>query len=105
MGPYDSGMAYQNYVDAGLKHWQRAYYGSNYPRLLAMQRRIDPRPPFQLPAGDRRVSAPAGPARRSTERRRIVIGESHSMSARNAQGGSSGPSTAVVWSRMGWFES
>jgi FAD/FMN-containing dehydrogenase len=47
--PYVSGMAYQNYIDAALPGWQRAYYGSNYTRLLEVRRRVDPEHRFNFP--------------------------------------------------------
>jgi FAD/FMN-containing dehydrogenase len=46
---YVTGGAYLNYTDSDLKDWQSAYYGSNYPRLLATRRTIDPHHYFNFP--------------------------------------------------------
>ena len=40
--PHASGGAFQNYVDAELVDWPRAYYGPNLARLRAIKRRTTP---------------------------------------------------------------
>jgi hypothetical protein len=49
MRPYMSGQAYQNYIDHDLRGWQKAYYGSNYNRLLAIRKQVDPDHQFNFP--------------------------------------------------------
>ena len=49
MRPFVSGYCYQNYIDPTLKNWQHAYYGSNYKRLLAVRKEIDPDHVFNFP--------------------------------------------------------
>jgi len=49
MRPYVTGGAYFNYTDPGLKGWQTAYYGSNYPRLQRIRRDVDPHHYFNFP--------------------------------------------------------
>jgi FAD/FMN-containing dehydrogenase len=47
--PYMSGGAYQNYIDSELRTWRHAYYGANYKRLVATQRRVDRHHFFSFP--------------------------------------------------------
>jgi hypothetical protein len=49
MRRYVTGGAYLNYTDPELDHWQSAYYGANYARLLAVKHRVDPHHYFTFP--------------------------------------------------------
>ncbi|KNC52094.1 lipoprotein [Thecamonas trahens ATCC 50062] len=42
LAPLTGGASYVNYIDATLPNWQAAYYGSNYPRLVAVRCEWDP---------------------------------------------------------------
>ncbi|MBB5940122.1 FAD-binding oxidoreductase [Streptomyces zagrosensis] len=49
MRRYASGAAYQNYADASLKDWRKAYYGDAADRLTKLKKRYDPRRLFSFP--------------------------------------------------------
>ena len=49
--PAASGAAYQNYIDPTLSDWRQAYYGANYDRLVAVQKRYDPHQLLRFPQG------------------------------------------------------
>jgi FAD/FMN-containing dehydrogenase len=51
MAEDSSGGAYVNYIDAELEGWQRAYYGSNYDRLVRIKAAYDPGGLFRMPQG------------------------------------------------------
>jgi FAD/FMN-containing dehydrogenase len=42
MAPFVSGEAYVGYPDVAIVDWQRAYFGPNFPRLVAVKTRYDP---------------------------------------------------------------
>ena len=46
-----SGGCYVNYIDPDLGDWQRAYYGSNYDRLVRIKKAYDPDQLFKFPQG------------------------------------------------------
>lgn len=49
MQPFVSGEAYVNYADCAIDDWQRAYFGSNLSRLVAVKTRVDPDNVFRHP--------------------------------------------------------
>ncbi|MFJ3671895.1 FAD-binding oxidoreductase [Streptomyces sp. NPDC090106] len=49
MRPYASGAAYQNYTDASLTDWRKAYYGDAATRLTALKKQYDPKGFFTFP--------------------------------------------------------
>ena len=48
MKPYVSDSSYSNYMDADLKDWATAYYGSNLARLTQIKAQIDPNRVFDF---------------------------------------------------------
>ncbi|MEU3492526.1 FAD-dependent oxidoreductase [Kitasatospora cineracea] len=49
IAPHATGGAYLNFTDPDLRGWRAAYYGANYPRLVATKRRHDPDGLFAFP--------------------------------------------------------
>ncbi|KAJ7938316.1 glucooligosaccharide oxidase [Mycena leptocephala] len=43
--------AYTNYMEDKLVDFKKRYYGSNYPRLLALKQKVDPTGVFDFPVG------------------------------------------------------
>ena len=53
IAPYGNGQAYQNYADPDLDGAQRAYYGANLDRLVAIKTEVDPANRFRPAQGIR----------------------------------------------------
>ncbi|MFB7945828.1 FAD-binding oxidoreductase [Kitasatospora phosalacinea] len=49
VAPHATGGAYLNFTDPDLRNWREAYYGANYPRLVATKHRHDPDGLFAFP--------------------------------------------------------
>ncbi|HEY7075393.1 MAG TPA: BBE domain-containing protein, partial [Solirubrobacteraceae bacterium] len=49
LAAHSDGHAYQNYADPGLRHFRRAYYGSNLARLEQIKAAVDPDRLFSFP--------------------------------------------------------
>jgi FAD/FMN-containing dehydrogenase len=48
LAPYVYG-GYLNYMDENLTNWRELYYGSNYKRLKAIKKRVDPKNFWKFP--------------------------------------------------------
>ena len=46
--PATNGGSYQNFTDPSLTNWQSAYYGTNYPLLQKVKKRVDPNDAFRF---------------------------------------------------------
>ncbi|CAG8701401.1 28897_t:CDS:2, partial [Racocetra persica] len=46
---FTSYSCYQNYIDKDLHDWQTRYYGSSFPKLVAVKRKFDPDNLFNFP--------------------------------------------------------
>ena len=53
IAPHGNGQAYQNYADPDLAGARRAYYGSNYERLVQIKTAVDPANRFRPAQGIR----------------------------------------------------
>ncbi|MBX3170730.1 MAG: FAD-binding oxidoreductase [Candidatus Eremiobacteraeota bacterium] len=50
-----SGRAYQNYCELGRSDWKTAYFGEDWPRLVALKERFDPQGILQHPLSFQRL--------------------------------------------------
>jgi hypothetical protein len=46
---YRDGSVYQNYPEMALEDYRQAYWGANFPQLLAVKQRADPEGVFTYP--------------------------------------------------------
>jgi FAD/FMN-containing dehydrogenase len=53
IAPHGNGQAYQNYPDLALSGARRAYYGTNYERLVSVKTEVDPANRFRVAQGIR----------------------------------------------------